>query len=122
MPLGHHLIAAMIVAQTLIAPAFNPHFSPRPLHTESDAVAALCEQWDGVSGETWREDAGSLETWLKKVPDGGRLASARKELQGTRVGNEWVLHLGDHDPLDIHLDAATGRVKEIRGVVTQRPL
>ena len=120
--MGHHLIAAMMVAQTLMAPVFNPHFSPRALRTESDAVAAFYEQWEGGKDGSWREDAENLEPWLKKVPEPGRLESARKELRGTRVGNEWVLHLGDHGPLDIHLDAATGRVKEIRGVVTDRPL
>ena len=108
----------MIVAQTLTAPAFNPHFSPRPLHTESDAVAAFYEQWEGGTNGSWRDDAENLEPWLKKVPEAGRLESARKELQGTRVGNEWVLHLGGHDPMDIHLDAVTGRVKEIGGVLT----
>ena len=92
-----------------MAPHFNPHFSPRPLHTEADAVAAFYEQWEEVP------DAGSLEPWLKEVPDAGSLESSRKELQGKRVGNQWVLHFhrGGHDPLDIHLNAATGRVKEV---------
>ncbi len=95
-----------------MAPHFNPHFSPHPLHTESDAVAAFHEQWEEVpdagSPEPWRE----LEPWLKEVPDAGSMESSRKELRGKRVGNEWVLHRGGHDALGIHLDAATGRVKE----------
>ena len=71
-----------------------PHFSPRPLHTESDAVAAFYEQWKEAR-------AGSLE-------------SSRGELRGKRVSNEWVLHRDGSDLLDIHLDAATGRVKAVR--------
>jgi hypothetical protein len=121
-------MTAMMIAEALMAPHFNQHFSPRPLHTESEAVAAFYEQWgedpDPGSLELWRKDAESLEPWLKEVPDAGSLESRRKEmqregifreLQGERVGNEWVLHLhrGGHHPMVVHLDSATGRVKEV---------
>jgi hypothetical protein len=87
----HILLKALVFAEALIA----PNFHERPIRTEAEAVAAFYEQW-----RLMVPNSGTLQTW-------------QKQLHGNRKGPDWVLQRGGRDRMEIHVDAATGRLGQV---------